>query len=395
MSWSTKTLCFLPNISYFYENIFGVLYPLFSILLTMKFFFFLLAVSIFSTPIVGYAVDRNLSPRYSLSIRALPEPERPPPPEEPIPEPKVVNPQPNDQPKNGYLAGGIATYQSIKEAFQKLPATKWGKWVMSQVEAIQRFLGYRPEFRGDPTTLIEVNDFGYPVTARDADLTDEIFNLREVKNTGGRIWILETNERPIWSYDPVKQQIVAQGLSFTVKYFSPREAVSSFIATGEVLPIKYTMEKRSVPLSALDGSSDTTPAATFEQYLELYYAAQSVVQTAVRPVLNNITAQTNSTLVHQMADSIYYDLTGSTTALIGPFNNGMSFLDKNLTDPSVANLTNAVQKIYVGMYVKAYLAANATGAFEQQLQLASILNTNDTSIYPPGFTTVSSISKGR
>ena len=150
-------------------------------------------------------------------------------------------------------------------------------------------------------------------------------------------------------------------------------------------------------LEAKPNSTQDT-ADTFEQYLEMLYTVQAHVGALIAPVLNNFTSQTNSSLVHQMAQSIYYDLTGSTTASMGPFNYGMSFLGNrstilttstNTTEIEIQKVHASLETIYSAMWVKSVNAANTTGFSAEQIYLASCLYTNDTSVYPPGFTTIS------
>ena len=128
----------------------------------------------------------------------------------------------------------------------------------------------------------------------------------------------------MYEYDLNTGNEVHVGFSYSTTYYSPRDAVSTFIVSGQVLPyqgIGIALKKRSVSLEDLDGLTTTqstqtlSPIAEFEQYLEIFYAIQTAIADTIRPVLNNITSQTNSTLIHQMADSIFYDLTRSTTVL--------------------------------------------------------------------------------
>ena len=115
-----------------------------------------------------------------------------------------------------------------------------------------------------------------------------------------------------------------------------------------------------------------------------------------------------------MAKSIYYDLTGSTIALIGPFNYGMSFLSntsnttttsltsqrgkKTTTNNTISDtkeLSTTLEGIYAGMWVKALTAANLTGLFAKQLYLTGCLNTNETSVFPLEFTAIDKSGNNR
>lgn len=380
----------------------------------MKLSIALLAALSLSTSISGYAVHRESSQELSLLARGPPVVVERPPPEAhdpiPVPVPPEVKPGDENKPGGGILASGIATFQNIKAAIQQLPRARWVSYVISKAKALQRLLLSRPAFQGNPKDLIETEADGYPLTAKGTDLTEHVKKLKEVPYSGGRLWTWSDHNEEVREHDLNTGQIVPVGFVYSTKYFSPRDAVDTFIVNGRVLDrdgedfvtLSSIGEKRSVSLGDLNGPTNPnaaadTSSATFEQYLMLFYAAQTTVQTAIRPILNNITSQTNSTLVHQMADSIYYDLTGSTTALIGPFNYGMSFTgnvstkagaDKNSNTTDTTAFITMVESIYTGMWTSAFYAANSTGVYEQMLAIASVLDTNDTSVYPANWLTV-------
>lgn len=244
-----------------------------------------------------------------------------------------------------------------------------------------------------PTTLIEIGVDGYPLSTQIWDYSDFGGDLKKVEDS---LYVYD------YSHDANPQVLDGRTVfarEWVREYYAPSYAVAHFIRNGKLLPRvppnEIGVAMRSVSLSDLSASSSTssttedqTPAALFEQYLTLYYAIQTAISTTVRPVLDNLTSHTNNTLIHQMADSVYYDITGSTTALIGPFNNGMSFMNNKTIPANATNLVKTLESVYARMWMKALTAANSTGMYGQQIYLASILNANDTSVYPPGWTTV-------
>ena len=331
--------------------------------------------------------------------------------------PPEVKPGDENKPGGGILASGIATFQKIQAAIQGLPRPAWVSYVTSKAKAFQRWILRRPAFQGNPEDLIETDKTGWPLTDKDGrpltaqveGLAENVRNLKEVPSSKGRMWTWSGHNKEIWDFDENTQQEVPIGMVYSTRYFSPKDSVSTTVANlgfslrdEDSVSRRAVGEKRSFNLGDLNGPANPnaaadTQSATFEQYLMIFYAAQTTVQTAIRPILNNITSQTNSTLVHQMADSIYYDLTGSTTALIGPFNYGMSFMgnvstktgaDTNSNATNTAAFIEVVESIYIGMWTSAFSAANSTGVFEQMLSIASKLDTNDTSVYPANWLTV-------
>ena len=90
------------------------------------------------------------------------------------------------------------------------------------------------------------------------------------------------------------------------------------------------------------GTKSTTEqdlADEFQLYFYTLCAIEAKISDLVAPVLNKITAQTDSIFIHNMAQSVLYDITGSTTRLAGPFNFGMSYL---------GNLTNTTSTLTSG-----------------------------------------------
>ena len=243
-----------------------------------------------------------------------------------------------------------------------------------------------------PTSLVETDAHGYPLNTQIWDLSDFADDLKKVEHS------LYAYEYPRDSNLQVLHGNAMVAQEWVREYYAPRDAVAHFFTNGELLPrvpaTEIGVAMRSVSLSDLSRASSTsstedpTPAALFAQYLSLYYAIQTSISTAVRPVLDNLTSHTNNTIIHQMADSVYYDITGSTTALIGPFNNGMSFVNNKTIPANATDFVKTLESVYARMWMKALTAANSTGMYGQQIYLAGILNANDTSVYPPGWTTV-------
>ena len=376
----------------------------------MKLLLLLLTATSLLDPILAYAIDPNSNSRLSLLARANPKEG-----EEPRAGPEPIAPKPEPEPKEPVVDGKPTTHQNIKAIIKNLPKQRWVTYLVSRAQAVGRLVGLRPKFTGDPRVLYEVNDFGYPMDPDPTDLTKQVMKLKEVRYSGGRMWTLDSKKESV-EIDFHTGDILTT-IVYKTRYFSPKEAISTlFTAQGDIPDINPGVQKRSDTLQTLNGQgggstgadSAQNPAAVFQQYLEALHTVQVNIGVIIAPVLNNITSQTNSTVIHQMAQSIYYDLTGSTTALMGPFNYGMSFLGKisnatttsstgqsinntttNGTASDTAKLYTTLESIYTAMWVKTLTAANSTGLFAQEVYLAGCLNTNDTSVYPPGFTAAS------
>ena len=267
---------------------------------------------------------------------------------------------------------------------------------VSQAEQIPEKLFVETD--SDGRGIIKTDEQGYPLPVLRFDLTEHLDKLEKLENEGDGGSVYEfSSSHNFYQFDPkTKKYIIGEAWIF--RYFSQERAITEFVMNGKVIsrvPLdQIGLASRSLPLSDLNGSpstnstGDQAPAALFAQYFDLYLATQTAISNTVRPILDNITHNSNSTLVHQMADSVYYDITGSTTALIGPFNNGMSFINNKTIPANATNLVKAMESVYSGLWMKALMAANSTGMYGQQIYLASILNTNDTSVYPPGYSTV-------
>lgn len=305
--------------------------------------------------------------------------------------------------------GTRTTSQSIRNTIQNLPKQRWVKDLPTKADALKRVVGIRPRYRGKPEQLVEVDQDGLPTDRLRPITKEEIGRLKEVQNTEGRMFSVTSKFEDVLVH-PWTGQVVRVPY-YETKYVSPAWAIRALYDSNTLyspyLNDGIERQKRSIDIEALmNGPAGTSVAATsqdstavFQQYLQTLHTVQSSVAALIAPVLNNLTSQSNSTLVHQMAQSIYYDLTGSTTVLVGPFNYGMSFLgnitgttgqgENNATSNATAEFEATIKNIYTSMWGQALTAANATGIYGQQVYLAGCLSTNDSSVYPATFTTAS------
>ena len=393
----------------------------------MKLLLFLFTALSLLNPIFTHAITSNPNLGLSLSPRAIPENAKPEPESVPKPEPapkQEPEPVPKEEPlpeepEAGAGSAGKITYHNIKKRIQSLPKKRWVTYTISKGAAAGRWLASRPMFNRQPKPLYEIGRDGIIISHQTTGLDKKTRGqLREVP---GRTGLYVLNRK-----DPIIQRNLLTGqirLNYKTEYYSPKgsldgifqaqQGYDSVDAHWQIVP---GVNKRSDPIQALDGqgggstnkNSPQDPSDIFRQYLEVLQIVKTGIGAAIAPVLNNITSQTKSVFIHQMALSIYYDLTGSTTSLVGPFNYGISFLGNisNMTTTSstgqggenaptngnasdIAEYYMAVESVYAAMWVDALTAANSTGLLAEQAYLVGCVNTNDTSVYPPGFTTVS------
>ena len=360
----------------------------------MKLLFFSLTALSLLISILAHSIQVNPHGRKSLSGRGfLPEGTRP----ETRPNPDYKQPNEESQPKPIVVSGVTLSFQGIKSAIQNLPkqrwARQWSKGIATRVDAFKRLVNIRPGYRGNPEVLFETDDLGVP-TLRPLELTSkEISRLREVEFSGGTRYVLEDKT---WTIQKNPETGERGMFEYTEIYVSPDWAVSTILESmlaraGAKAPdvgANHAPQKRSDVLQQISGQSEQPDSpedstAVFQSYLGLLHSTQATLGTFIAPVLNNLTAGSNSTLVHQMALSIYYDLTGSTTILSGPFNYGMSFVGNSSN--ATSEVATGIKNIYASMWAQALVAANSSGLYAQQIYLAESLYTNDSSVLPAGF----------
>ena len=369
--------------------------------------FYMLALSLLSFVIATpTALSSDRSPSLYARFDSAEEGRR----ENTEPETAVKQPKVKTEPIPS--PGTRISVQSIKAAIRNLPRQPWVKSLVKIVDALKRLVGIRPSYHGSRSDLFETNEFGDPfLTIDELDLSDkQIKGFKEVAHSGGRMFsVIIAQETIQMDFDTGKRGMI----EYRKIYVSPYWAVSTLLdakllRAHAVLRAQAEadgLRKRSSTLEVVSGQPGSPGAgivqdstAVYQQYYQSLLTVQSSIGALIAPVLNNITSGSNSTLIHQMALSIYYDLTGSTTLLVGPFNNGMSYLDKNVTSlPSqgthnatsntTAQFFSVIENIYGSLYVKAFTAANSTGLYAEQLYLAECLYTSDTSMYPAGFNT--------
>ena len=154
-------------------------------------------------------------------------------------------------------------------------------------------------------------------------------------------------------------------------------------------------------------SDQKTTSTDLQQQYELNLLAyQTVSANATEllfPVIDQLLAKSNLTIIHDMAFSLL-QIVGSPQFMVGPFMYGTTDFDwfedqitRNMTDEQKQNDPN-VQLMYAqdGLLIELYeqawangtVAANVTGYLSDLEALASHLITNDTSIIPQAATTV-------
>jgi len=154
-------------------------------------------------------------------------------------------------------------------------------------------------------------------------------------------------------------------------------------------------------------SDQTTTTTDLQQQYELNLLAyQTVSANATEllfPVIDQILASSNLTIIHDMAFSLL-QIVSAPQSMVGPFMYGTTDFDwledqitHNMTDEQKQNDPN-VQLMYAqnGLLIQLYeqawangtAAANATGYLSDLETLASHLITNDTSVIPQAATTV-------
>ena len=342
------------------------------------------------------AIDSDAHRSLSLSARALPEGTRP----EAQPEPEgrpgldLPRPQPIPLPENTWSVKGLKT--ALGGLHRPQWVSQWKETRAAERDAARRLVGVRPGYRGDPTQLMETDEKGLP-TGRLIMLTSkDIGELKEVPGTGGTVFALGNFKVMTVDTDPnTKEKTLAW--PYTTKFVSSYDAITQnlqgiLVRQNEKAQAQLPPEKRADVLGQISNGSGQpsdpqNSAATFQSYFALLHSTQAATGALIAPILNNLTSESNSTLVHQMALSIYYDITGSTTQLIGPWNNGMSFLSNDTTSNNITNSEVGAQitKIYTSMWTQAIIAANSSGLWDQQVFLTQSLYTNDTSVVPAGF----------
>ena len=326
------------------------------------------------------------------------------------------------------------TYTTIIQRIKNLPVPHWGPFNPTRFSAITDTRGISPwqvfrnlylpraKYQGEPTPLFKLDEEKRPiVNGPPEDLTHMGKKLRTIQYT------LElTGEKITLIYDAGERITFKNFLGYTSTFYTTEEGLRKFRKAQVLLKLRTVQaildqirwsgvsvpQKRSNVLDTVSNvgsnpaitNSTQDAAAVFEQYLEVFTMLQASIAALISPVLHSVTSQTNLTIVHQMAESIYYDLIGSTTSLDGPFNYGQSFLPnitnmtivQNNTTVTLGNITEIVttlEEIYGAMWVQALTAANSTGLYAQQVHIASLLCTNDTSVYPSGFTTIDKSAK--
>ena len=342
----------------------------------MKFLPLLLVTALWLlNPLVASLVDPESNASSSLEARSpmfdTVKPQEGQRVEKPVGGPIKVPPIVEDA---GSPAGIRNTDKSVRARLAKLPGISWVKAKIDNRKLEDQIKAARGTNGGVGQTLHLEDTDGSVVDPRLGGLLEPVpgskgnfFTLRQ-----GAKYVFEEGDEPTYRQYTLSRQQAALW--------------DSFHAAPDKQP---TAEKRSI-LQTLNGQPNSTQEAadTFEQYLETLDSVQSLIGTLIAPVLSNYTTSINSSFIHQMAQSIYYDLTGSTVTMVGPFNYGMSFIGNQSTN-STGQAWTAMETLYTRMWFKAVTAANTTGLLAEQSYLSECLNTDDTSVYPPGFTTVS------
>ena len=175
--------------------------------------------------------------------------------------------------------------------------------------------------------------------------------------------------------------------------------------------------KRESPLDTIEqeeggtlsgNQTSSQSAAEFELYLAAFQAARANASEIIMPIIQNMTAGTNSSLVFGAAWSLYSDLTFSSPYVIGPFTHGLdclTWIEDNIFNITKYNTSDPVQKRrqsqilaldqmlldkYNEAWTSATAALNKTGLLTNMMTLAEYLSPVDTSVMPPGFATYSS-----
>ena len=245
-----------------------------------------------------------------------------------------------------------------------------------------------------------VGNMQYGITPNDFK---EFETTTQRTENGGIVYKFKQPQHYGSANDPSTIHIIYQ-----TRYFTPLEGSGMTTLSNRVgLLMKRFHElnqygKRGVQLEQLTGTtgnqgSTQNSQAEFINCINALAIVQDSIEGLLTPTLKTLVAKyNNNTFINTMAQSVYLDLTGSTTSLIGPFNYGMSYMNTSVTDtaPSANSANTTVQpflvlqKIYTEMWVEANKAANSTGLLTQQATLVGYLQTNDTSLYPANFQTV-------
>lgn len=395
-----------------------------------------LAVLTLLTPGLTYKISSDAKDGHVLALRTPPIPEGRPGPEAGH-QVDIIGEMPDSQDgsiekKKTYneevfkdinfdnILGPKAKRESFKDAYSELPVPEWSTTSeMSSEDAIT--ILSEPRNSLDEQEGSFIGSSAHPKATRwtrpqqpaglpTSDFIEIFFeNAPGKEGIPGKIRYYVSPEEKVTAVDSAGHPWPI-GYAKRVYILYTGEVVAKVRAMGaniekesETRYVKRTEARKTLTgrsnLQALDASSSVAPAQTpretFSMYLELLTAAQAIVGAAINPGLHNVTSQTNNSLVHQMAASIYYDLTGSTTVLLGPFNYGLNFLGNMSTSQaagktSTSNMTRSMttlESIYTHMWLDAVAAANSTGIFQEMIHIAGCLNTNDTSVMPSGFMT--------
>jgi len=153
-----------------------------------------------------------------------------------------------------------------------------------------------------------------------------------------------------------------------------------------------------------NGSTLAEKRASFQNQYTAFQIAQANISAAIFPVLNEITDGSNSTLVYNLAWSIWAELIASTDYVSGPCSHGLHAFDAIEDEYAKANhlseddpqmmrflaVTAVLADLYEYGWAESVKAANKTGLLADFAILTRNLAVEDPSVPPAGFwTTVS------
>ena len=124
--------------------------------------------------------------------------------------------------------------------------------------------------------------------------------------------------------------------------------------------------------------------------------ARNNVSDLIWPVIQDMLAFSNSSLVYGAAFSLYTELTMAPVSVMGPFKGGMHSLDQyedslqaSGASDATMNLVYAIDGILIELYQTAWdnatALANATGLLGDLAVLADYLNPMDRTLLPDGY----------
>ena len=157
-------------------------------------------------PIFAYAIKTNLNPGLSLFPRGIIKDTNP---SDTFRSPRIIDPES----KFGVVSDDKTSTLNIMTAIQDLPKHPWFTYALSKAQAFGRLIGLysqsqadleeihpefqadpeepHPEFQADPEKLYEVNQFGFPISLKEYDLTNQVHNLKVVPQSKGTMWVLK------------------------------------------------------------------------------------------------------------------------------------------------------------------------------------------------------------